>query len=183
MVLATRIAAIIFAVPSITTEDKEDFATVSRYTKGEIFRMRLGESLGVRLDLVAESLRDNGQIETSEYNDVNRAIIFGGGTVSTHLPLAEGIAVRKGELDHFDLRIDANSKPGIALAKAFRIKGLSDDDGNMKRLTRLQEELSSQTSVPAGGCPSCSWHVPVGVAVCPCCKTPVPAGFEYTSHP
>lgn len=74
---------------------------------------------------------------------MNRAI-FDGGSVSTHLPLAEGIAMRKGGLSHVDLRIDANSKPDIVLSKAFKIKRLSDDDGNMKRLRRLHLEISSQ---------------------------------------
>lgn len=69
---------------------------------------------------------------------------FGYGPVSERLPLVDGIAVRKGALAHFDLRIEARSSVGTALARALEIRQLTDEDGLAEHHRRLKLEIVSQ---------------------------------------
>ncbi|CAM9751950.1 unnamed protein product [Ectocarpus sp. 6 AP-2014] len=180
MVLATRIAAMVFKVPSATPEIVDGFATVSNYTTGDMFDLRPCEFLGVRAGLVAEYLDPDGDLQTMLCNDETRKNWGCFGPVSTDLPLADGIALRKGALPHFDLRIEACSRVGIALAGALKLPQLTNEDGEKELRRRLTLETESQVIVPPGGCPTCSWHIPEAVVKCKMCNTPVPTGFVYT---
>lgn len=80
-------------------------------------------------------------------NDGNR-VECGYGPVSTHLPLAESIVVRKGALPHFDLRIKACSSVGTALTDALQIQQLSDEAGVTARHDLLNKEIKSQVELP-----------------------------------
>ncbi|CAM9177770.1 unnamed protein product [Ectocarpus sp. 12 AP-2014] len=180
MVLATRIAATVFKAPSTTPEIVDGFATVSNYTTGDMFDLRPCEFLGVRAGLLAEYLDPDGDLQTMLCNDGIRKDFGCYGPVSTHLPVAKGIALRKGALPHFDLRIEACSRVGIALAGALKLSQLTNEDGEMELRRRLTLETESQVIVPPGGCSTCSWHIPEAAVKCEMCNTEVPTGFVYT---
>ncbi|CBJ26208.1 hypothetical protein Esi_0027_0082 [Ectocarpus siliculosus] len=147
MVLATRIAAMVFKVPSATPEIVDGFATVSNYTTGDMFDLRPCEFLGVRAGLVAEYLDPDGDLQTMLCNDETRKKWGCFGPVSTDLPLADGIALRKGALPHFDLRIETCSRVGIALAGALKLPQLTNEDGEKELRRRLTLETESQVEL------------------------------------
>lgn len=63
------------------------------------------------------------------------------------LPLAQDVAVRMGALDHFDLRVNADSVTGKAIAKEFGLRRLSDSEGASERLKLIMSERDSQRGV------------------------------------
>lgn len=80
-------------------------------------------------------------------NDETRKTCDYAGPASTHLPLAEGIALRKGALPHFDLRINACSRVGIALAGALKLPQLTNEAGEKELRRRLTLETESQVEL------------------------------------
>ncbi|CAN0081502.1 unnamed protein product [Ectocarpus sp. 6 AP-2014] len=182
MVLATRIAATVYKTPSAGPESLDGFATVSEYTNGDMFDQRPGEPLGIRVDLVADYCEPSGEHVTYRCNDGDREQ-FGYGPVSRLFPLVDSIAVRKGALAHFDLRIKACSSVGTALAGALEIRQLTDEDGLAEHHRHLKLEIVSQVVIHPGGCPRCSMHIPQSAVVCEMCNFPVPDGFVYAPDP
>lgn len=65
----------------------------------------------------------------------------------SNLPVADGVTVRTGALDHFDLRVDADSVAGKAIANEFRLNRLSESHGASERLKLLTSEMDSQKGV------------------------------------
>ncbi|CAN0025632.1 unnamed protein product, partial [Ectocarpus sp. 13 AM-2016] len=160
----------------------DGFATVSEYTNGDTFDLRPGKLMGICVDLMADYCEPCGEYVKYRCNDSNREK-FGYGPVSRRLPLVDGIAGRKGSLAHFDLRIEACSGVGTALAGALEIRQLTDEDGLTERHRRLKLEIVSQVVTHTGGCPRCSMYIPQSAMVCEMRNFPVPEGFVYAPDP
>eukprot|EP00752_Nemacystus_decipiens_P005676 g5137.t1 len=151
MVIVSRIAA--FSIPP-HCDKKTEFLSILRKVSESVdedsLALRPGENLGVHLGLITEYLDPRGILQ----RDVLEAVIpdnasrlkCGYELADATLPNATDVYVRLGtKVEHFDLRVRADSPAGLAIAREFRVEPLSDDAGEAKILEGLHHEYDSLT--------------------------------------
>ncbi|CAN0339448.1 unnamed protein product, partial [Scytosiphon promiscuus] len=92
MVVASRMAAIVHAPDDVGQEFLKNLRQVSAYTTGFASELRPGESLGVHLGLVKESLREDDTVDITDYYAPD-AMKSSGMAVPPFCLTAKGIAV------------------------------------------------------------------------------------------
>ena len=86
----------------------------------------------------------------SQVIDDNARLEAGEAPANTALRTADAIFVRTGVLDHFDLRVNADSDTGRAIADAFDAKPLPNAQRTAKIIEALQLEIAAHSRQTVG---------------------------------